>query len=265
MKTNRLLTSFFILLFPVFFISCIKTSNQSAGTTRMEVRLTDDPGTYDAVLIDVEKVEVNASSDTGAQSGWQEIAVPHPGIYNLLDFRNGIDTLLAAGDLPAGMIQQMRMILGNDNSVVINGVSYPLTTPSAQESGLKFNIHATLTAGIVYRLWIDFDAARSIVSAGNSGKLLLKPVIRTYTEAIGGSIKGFVLPEVAGPLAFAIQGADTLSTVPDSTGYYFFGGVDAGIWSIWLHPSDSTYHDTTLTVTVSDGTVTDAGTITLHQ
>jgi hypothetical protein len=245
-------------------ISCNKSTSRSTGTGQMEVRLTDDPSTYEAVYIDIQQVEVNVSSDTGTSSGWQPVPLLRPGVYNLLDFRNGIDTVLAAADLPAGTFSQMRMILGDSNSVVVNGQSYPLKTPSAQESGLKFNIHATLTAGIVYRLWIDFDAGHSIVATG-SGKYILKPVIRTYSAAIGGSIEGYVLPGVAQPEVFAIQGTDTLLALPDSTnGYYFFGGVAAGSWNLLFHTQDTLYVDTSASVTVNTGAVTDVDTVILR-
>jgi len=261
-KLSLLLVSLAAGLFIV--ASCNKSSNNS-GTGHLEVRLTDDPSVYDAVYIDVQKVEVNVSSDSGTSSGWQTIPLLRPGIYNLLNFRNGIDTVLAAADLPAGKLSQMRLILGDNNSVVINGQSFSLKTPSAQQSGLKFNIHTTLTGGIVYRLWIDFDAGRSIVSTGN-GDHLLKPVIRTYTEAIGGSIKGYVLPGVAKPQVWAVQGTDSLLALPDSaTGYYFLGGVNAGPWNLSFHAQDSIYRDTAFSVTVSTGVVTNAGTVTLQK
>ncbi|HVU57307.1 MAG TPA: DUF4382 domain-containing protein [Puia sp.] len=244
-------------------ISCNKNSS-SGGTGHLEVRLTDDPATYDAVYIDVQSVQVNVSSDTGTGSGWQTMPLLHPGVYNLLDLRNGIDTVLASADLPAGKLSQMRLILGSNNSVVIDGVSYALKTPSAQQSGLKFNIHTTLTDGIVYRLWIDFDASRSIVSTG-SGAYILKPVIRTYAEAVGGSIKGFVLPAAAHAQVWAAQGADTLLALPDSTGYYFIGGVNPGSWDLLLHAQGSSYKDTAFTVSVANGVVTNAGTVTLQE
>jgi hypothetical protein len=246
-------------------ISCNKSSSVETGTGYLEVRLTDDPATtYNAVYIDVQQVEVNVSVDTGVSSGWQPVPLIRQGIYNLLDFRNGIDTVLAAANFPAGTLSQMRLVLGDSNSVVVGGGSYPLTTPSAQQSGLKFNIHATLTSGIDYRLWIDFDASRSIVATG-SGKYILKPVIRTYSEAIGGSIKGYVLPAAARPEVWAIQGADTLLALPDSaTGYYFFGGVNGGAWSLLFHAQDTSYVDTTASVTVSTGVVTDADTVLLR-
>jgi len=267
MKTARFLLVLLTVLAvgSFIFLSCNKSSGSSSGgPSHLQVMLTDDPASYSAVYIDVQKVEVNVSSDSGTNTGWQTVNVLRPGVYNLLNFSNGIDTLLAAADLPAGNLSQMRLILGSNNSVVTNGQSYPLTTPSAQQSGLKFNIHSTLTAGIVYRLWIDFDASRSIVSAGNSGKYLLKPVIRTYTEAIGGSIKGYVLPSAAKPQVWAVMGADTVLALPDSvTGYYFFGGVSAGSWNLWFHAQDSIYKDTTFSVAVSTGAVTNAGTVTL--
>ena len=246
----------------LIFWSCNKSNSTGAGTGHLQVMLTDGPANYDAVNIDVEKVEVNVSSDTGTSNGWQTLNLLRPGVYDLLKFSNGIDTVLAAADLPAGTLSQMRLVLGGNNSVVINGQSYPLKTPSAQQSGLKFNIHSMLTAGIVYRLWIDFDANRSIVATG-SGAYILKPVIRTYSEAIGGSIKGYALPSAAKPQVWAIMGADTLMALPDSTGYYFFGGVTAGTWNLLLHAQDSTYRDTTFAVTVSTGVVTNAGTVTL--
>jgi hypothetical protein len=248
------------------FISCNKSSSSNnSGTGRLEVRLTDDPSPYDAVYIDVQKVEVNVSADTGTSSGWQTVPLLRPGVYNLLDFRNGIDTVLAAADLPAGKLSQMRLILGSNNSVVVDGQSYAMKTPSAQQSGLKFKINSTLTSGIVYRLWIDFDAGRSIVTTGN-GKYILKPVIRTYTEAIGGSIKGWALPGVAKPEVWAVQGTDSLLALPDSaTGYYFFGGVNAGSWNLTFHAQDTTYRDTAYSVTVATGVVTDAGKVNLEK
>jgi hypothetical protein len=147
----------------------------------------------------------------------------------------------------------------------VGGQSYPLTTPSGQQSGIKLNIHAALKAGVVYRLWIDFDASRSIVAAGNSGKYLLKPVIRTYAEAVGGSIKGFALPFAARPQVWAVQGTDSLFALPDSaSGYYFFGGVNVGSWKLMIQAQQPGYKDTVFFVPVTAGVVTNAGTVTLH-
>jgi hypothetical protein len=52
-----------------------------------------------------------------------------------------------------------------------------LTTPSADQSGLKLNTDMDVTGSQTADFVIDFDACKSIVSAGGSGKYLLKPVL----------------------------------------------------------------------------------------
>jgi hypothetical protein len=58
----------------------------------------------------------------------------------------------------------------------VDGVSYPLSTPSAEQSGLKLQVNATLEAGVVYTILLDFDANKSIVVTGNN-TYKLKPVV----------------------------------------------------------------------------------------
>ena len=261
MKTTRILWLAFTMVAAVIFFSCKKDK----GNSRLNVYLTDAPAAYDAVNIDVVSVEIK-STDDQSDNGWQQLTLAKAGVYNLLDFRNGMDTLLSSVELPAGKVSQLRLILGSNNSVVINGnsIPLPLQTPSAQQSGLKFNIHADLAEGVTYKVWIDFDAARSIVNTGNNN-YILKPVIRTFTEATSGAIKGIALPLAATPVASAISGTDTLSSIPDATGNYLIRGVPPGTWKVLIDANNS-YKDTTINnVNVVLGQVTNVGTVTLSQ
>lgn len=240
--------------------SC-KKDDAPAGTATMSIHLTDGPGNYDAVLIDVQQIEIY--SDAG---GSITVPLAHPGIYNLLDFRNGADTLLCRAQLPAGNISQMRLILGSNNSVIVDGVTYPLSTPSAQQSGLKLNIHQELIPNGSYHFWIDFDAGRSIVQKGN-GAYSLKPVIRTYTELTNGKIKGYVLPQAADAMVYAINGVDTFSAIPAADGYFLFCGLPEGDYTLWFDALNATnYQDSLmLHVPVTFGNINDVGTVTLTQ
>lgn len=258
MKKNIIRNSILTLSAIVFGLTACQKNNDQSNTSaksKLELRLTDAPGFYDAVNVDIQSIKINASASE--DSGWVDVPLLKPGVYNLLDFRNGIDTLLASVDIPAGQISQIRLILGSNNSVVVNGVTYPLNTPSAQESGLKLNVQTTLQAGILYRMWIDFDAMRSIVATGN-GKFNLKPVIRTYTEATGGTVQGIVLPAAAKATVMAVMGADTLYAVPSTTGFYRFAGVSAGNWNFYYKADTLTgYSDSSvLNVSVKTGVVT---------
>lgn len=252
-----------ILVSAAFFAGCNKDDNN--GSTRMQVYLTDGPAAFDAVYIDIKDVQVKYSTEE-SESGWQSLNLGRVGVYNLLDFRNGYDTLLAVATVPSGRINQIRLLLGTNNSVVLNGVAYPLTTPSGQESGVKLNIHADLVSDIDYKLWIDFDASRSIVLTG-SGKYMLKPVIRTYVDAITGGIKGTVSPVNSTAFVYVVRNTvDTVgSAIPDGLGKFMVRGIDAGNYTL-LYQGANSYRDTSKTnVTVVTGAVTDVGTQALTQ
>lgn len=231
----------------------------------MSVYLVDGPASFDKVYLDIQSVQVKATTDA-SENDWQSLNIGRKGIYNLLDFKNGLDTLLGTIVLPVGHISQVRLVLGTNNSVVIGGVSYPLTTPSAQQSGLKLNINADLVAGVDYRLWIDFDAARSIVQTG-AGSYILKPVIRTFTQAESGAIKGIVMPLDAKAWVYAIANvSDTISSTPAdaTTGAYMLRGIPAATYKVAFHATNGTYKDTTVAnVVVVTGASTTIGTITL--
>lgn len=263
MKNQFFATAMLVSASLLFLSACSKNETMSsAGNSKLSVYLTDDPAAYDAVNIDIKDIQVNTSTD--ANAGWQSLPVVRPGVYNLLDFRNGLDTLLASKELPAGRISQIRLVLGTNNSVVVKGTTYPLETPSAQQSGLKLNIQADLVADVEYRLWLDFDANRSIVTTG-SNKYILKPVIRTFTKATSGTIKGTALPLLHVKGVFAIQSTDTIAAaIPDAlTGVYVLSGLNAGTYNVAI-AGDGILKDTVVAnVAVKVGEVSNVGIITL--
>ncbi len=150
------------------FVACKKDADQ----TTLRIRLTDGPGDYQQVNVDIREIRVKTSQDTAE---WLSLQT-NLGIYNLLDFQNGIDTLLAYGPVPAVTLKEVRFILGPNNSVMLDSVLYPLETPSAQQSGLKVKIDKDLAQDI-NTILLDFDAAESVKAQGN-GTFKLHPVIR---------------------------------------------------------------------------------------
>ncbi len=186
----------------------------------------------------------------------------YPGVYNLLDFTNGLDTLLVEQELPAGTISQVRLVLGDNNQVKMNGEYYDIKTPSAQSSGLKLNLHAVLSEGLTYTLWIDFDAGRSIVEEGN-GTFLLKPVIRAYTEASDGAITGVVEPIEARPYVMVISANnDTTGTFADTiSGKFLIGGLNDGTYMINFKPIEEYMPVEMENVNVLKGEITEVDTV----
>jgi hypothetical protein len=256
-KSNKVLFTLMIIGSLITWLTAC--SDSETTTSKVEVWLTDSPGDYQEVNIDVVGVEVHVGDDD-TESGWISLPTTE-GVYNLLELTNGIDTLLGEIEVPAGKISQIRLILGNNNSIKVGGENHPLSTPSAQQSGLKLQVHQTLNAGITYKILLDFDVARSIVLTGN-GTYKLKPVIRTIAEAQDGAIKGIVLPKEATAAVYAIMNSDTLGTTfCDSTGHFLIRGLPSGMYKVSVDPSSDFQPTTKESVIVTLGIITDVGTI----
>lgn len=247
---KKIMFATFIGLLFLQFTSC--DSEKDNGKAHLTVRMTDAPANYDAVMIDVKSVEITGNGGTAV------LLNTNAGIYNLLDFSNGLDTMIASGDLEAGSVSQIRLILGTDNSVVVDGVVYPLSTPSAEQSGLKLQINQTFEAGVDYIILLDFDANQSVVLLGNNA-YKLKPVIRTINTAIIGSIKGSISPIGENVVVTATSNGVSYSSVTNANGAFLISGLPSGTYSITVTPALPLLPVTIASKTVVVGAATDLG------
>lgn len=248
MKNYRLLS--FAAAATLALASCAKNTNDdaSASAAKLEVRLTDAPGNFNAVVLDVQQVEVHVK-DENDPSGWQTLAFT-PQTVNVLDYVNGKSALLVSTDFAPGDLKEIRLLLGPASYVVnTDGQQYALKTPSGQTSGVKLKLpNVTLAAGSTYQLLLDFDVAKSIVERGNwkagndkKERYLLKPVIRLVAQSLRGGLRGTVNPAAARPQVLAIRaaltGPDTVSTFADASGAYQLNGLAAGTYQVQLFPT----------------------------
>lgn len=258
MKKLNLILSLFMLGF--IMNSCSNNDSKTASYP-IAIKLTDAPGPYDKVNIDLQGVEVTGSD------GKNVTLNVNKGVYNLLDLSNGKTALIASDNLNIAKIEQIRLILGPNNTVVIGGVSYPLSTPSAEQTGLKLQVHATLQAGILYSVLFDFDAYKSIVVTGNN-TYKLKPVIRNVETAMLGSIKGKIAPTGLA-LVTVVNATDptmTYSTpVNATTGEYLVVGLPSGTYNVTVTTGTIAVPKLTVinNVIVTGGLTTDMGIIAI--
>ncbi|SHO62056.1 DUF4382 domain-containing protein [Algoriphagus zhangzhouensis] len=249
---KKYISYFLTALTVIFAASC--TSDDSPGNldgkARVNFYLVDAPGDFDEVWVEVLAVRVkmddNSMDDDNSQGddddnydSWQEISYEGESqMVNLLDLTGANSLLLGTEDFEEGEIDQIRLILGTNNYVVKDGVESDLKTPSAQQSGLKIKIDQELEAGQTYDLIIDFDVAKSIVVAGNSGNINLKPVLRAYLQEAAG-ISGQILPIEAQMIEVtAVDGDDNYTTYVDENGNFKIQGLDSGTYSLVITPNE---------------------------
>lgn len=220
------------------------------GTGRvgtMHASITDAPACgFDEVNITVDRVRVNQSSAAAdGDGGWQEIVVSPAKRINLLNLTNGVLEELGQVSLPVGKYTQLRLVLvDNDtthplaNSVVPTGKpETALDTPSAQQSGLKIGVDIDVAEGKVADVVIDFDACKSVVQRGNSGKYNLKPVMTAIpvTSDAGLRVTGYVSPSIALPttqVSVQFNGQPVKATVPATDGKFTLMPLAAGTYDL---------------------------------
>src|SRR5690606_27471346 len=95
---NALKTSAFVMAATFFLYSCAedKPNELEPSYTDYEIRMTDAPGNFTEVKVHI--LQVRAHSDV---DGWIDLNT-NAGVYNLLDFANGVDTVIAKQSIPSG-------------------------------------------------------------------------------------------------------------------------------------------------------------------
>lgn len=232
------------VLFSAGLVSCSDddgaVDQKNGENAQVKFELTDAPGDYDEVNVEIVDVLVHSEASVEAEGadeeGWVSVGDVNTGVINLLDLTGGVTHLLAETELPAGKLNQIRLVLGGENSVVVDGTEYTLKTPSAQQSGLKLQVNEVLEADTEYTFLLDFDVDKSIVQPGNGeANYLLKPVIRVSTQE-AGAIIGSVHPTTHQALVVATNGSVTVSAYTDAEGKFKLSGLPAGTYMVTVTP-----------------------------
>ena len=275
LKTFRLILLSLLL---ISFFGCNDSDSESNAASleapTISIRLADTPGDFEKVNIDVIDVMIKMNDDSNDDNGWQSLDPINTGVHDLLELTGGLNVLLVDRfQIPAGELSQIRLVLGENNTVVIEGEEgetseeVDLKTPSAQQSGLKIKVNEELLPGFTYDFLLDFDVDKSIVIAGNSGNIILKPVIRASAIATSGIIEGNVSPSNIQTLAYVVlddmgtpetEDDEIISAYTDENGHFALWGVPGGTYVVILSPdSESDYEETMVEdVIVVNGEIT---------
>ena len=278
MKNNLSVIAVFFWIFFVLVGCDDKIDSTNNDNARIQIKLVDAPDErYEEVNIEIIDIQYNNSEDN---QGWisLEPVNGYPIEVDLTELVAGNNLLLADELIPSGSINQIRLVLSDNNSLLLEGEmnQIPLDTPSAQQSGLKLKLNTELEAGFSYTFILDWDVNRSIVKAGNSGKYNLKPVIRVNLEVNSGSIAGIVVGEVlddeiegpvplknVGVFIFTDKDVYVAATFTNENGKFLVQGLDKGNYILKIETLEYVDYESENSVMVNVGEVTDVGIIEL--
>jgi len=290
MKTLKisLVAASALVAFMLIFSACTKTGIDGSAGGKVSVFLTDGPGEFDSVFIDIQKVEVKIDNDSLHKKDddrckddddrddhqkrrddygeWVDISFT-PAIIDVLGLRNGVETKLGDANIATGTVRKIRITLGTQNRVVKNGVSSTLELRNETNNFLYVKLydkHRQRSADSTsVSVWVDFDVANSIYE--KDGKFYLKPVLRPFNNNNFGVVEGKVLPLAAKAVVRITNGAGFNGVaLPNREGKFKLRGLESGTYTVTVQ-GIAPYVDKVISnVVVTKGKETELGVITLQ-
>lgn len=291
MKTLKLtlVAASLVVAFMLIFSACTKTGIDASAGGKVSVYLTDGPGEFDSVFIDIQKVEVKIDTSSTHKNNddrckddddrddhqkrkddygeWVNINFT-PAIIDVLSLRNGVETKLGEANILAGTVRKIRITLGTQNRVVKNGVSSTLELRNETNNFLYVKLYdkhrQRLSDSTSVSVWVDFDVANSIYE--KDGKFYLKPVLRPFNNKNFGEVEGKVLPLEAKAVVRITNGTGFNGVaLPNRKGEFKLRGLESGTYTVTVQGLAPYVDKVISNVVVTKGKETELGVITLTQ
>ncbi|MFM1969887.1 MAG: hypothetical protein RL152_1264 [Bacteroidota bacterium] len=291
MKTLKisLIAASLLVAFMLIFSGCTKNGIDASAGGKVAVYLTDGPGEFDAVFIDIQKVEVKIDTSSAHKDNddrckddddrddhqkrkddygeWVDIKFT-PAVIDVLSLRNGVETKLGEANILTGTVRKIRITLGTQNSVVKNGVTSTLELRNETNNFLYVKLydkHRERNANNSnVSVWVDFDVANSIYE--KDGKFYLKPVLRPFNNKNFGEVEGKVLPLEAKAVVRITNGTGFNGVaLPNREGKFKLRGLESGTYTVTVEGLAPYLDKVISNVVVTKGKETELGVITLTQ
>jgi hypothetical protein len=186
---------YIIVTFVIIFggvTGCKENQTTASGSTdtNLVIQIHDAPflksgKNVTALNITVEKIEIIRSSDKE-----HIILSETPQSMDILSINANNPVVLSDTSVAPGLYDQLRLILSEENTITVDGETFPINISSGQQTGVKLNGPFDLPAGKLFKLDLDFDAPRSVIYNKGQG-YKLKPVITIVsTGTVVGNFRG---------------------------------------------------------------------------
>jgi len=291
MKTLKisLVAASLLVAFMLIFSACTKNGIDASAGGKVAIYLTDGPGEFDSVFIDIQKVEVKIDTNSNHKNNddrckddddrddhqkrkddygeWVNINFT-PAIIDVLGLRNGVETKLGEANIAAGTVRKIRITLGTKNRVVKAGVSSTLELRNETNNFLYVKLYdkhrQRMADSTSVSVWVDFDVANSIYE--KDGKFYLKPVLRPFNNRNFGVVEGEVLPLAAKAVVRITNGTGFNGVaLPDREGEFKLRGLEPGTYTVTVQGIPPYVDKVISNVVVTKGKETELGVITLTQ
>jgi len=211
----------------VSFTSCDKQDNNDGTHGALTVKMTDAPGDYAALNVEITKVDVYSES-----SGWVTIS-NESRIINVLELTNGAETTLAhSSSLEAGVYTKAKVFFGSANSIQIQSGGQHHSLDMGANGSVTIDIHAEVKAEAqaAAEVLLDFNVAESVAEV--NGVFTLQPTVTEISDpetGVSGQVHGVTIAAV-----MLSNGSVSYSGYTDANGHFLIRGIAAGSYSMTI-------------------------------
>jgi hypothetical protein len=211
----------------VSFASCDKQDVDDATGGGLTVKMTDAPGDYAALNVEITQVDVYSES-----SGWVTLT-NESRIINVLELTNGAETTLAhSSSLAAGVYTKAKVFFGSANSVQIQSGGQHHSLDMGAEGSVIIDIHAEVEAEAqaAAEVLLDFNVAESVAEVG--GVFTLEPTVTEIEDpetGVSGQVQGVAIAAI-----MLSNGSASYSGYTDANGNFLIRGLAAGTYSMTI-------------------------------
>lgn len=216
----------------------------------LKVHVSDAPypfGVMTAAEITFERVEARLLAEDDSESDFY-VLVEEPRTVNVLDLRGGVTELLAESEVPAGLVEQVRLEISAGRVTLADGRGFDLVVPDAEAGGLSLFLHPRARVGAkeTAELLLDVDIAETFgaipaaddAPPGIAG-FTFRPTLRVADLAGTGTLSGYVRGDAGTPddpaddealpdVDVRLEGAGTFRTATDASGEWRILGLPPG-------------------------------------
>lgn len=239
MKTLNLFSA--VALSGLMLASCKKDDDNNNGNNpanpqpaSFKVRMTDGPGEFSAMNMQVTKVEAYFIAEGQSSGSWRDLNSNSQSI-DVMELNNGEEMVMAYDNTAdAGMYSKLRITFGSENRLWLvgeeSGLGLSLGFTNTTEQQTEIQIDEQVSEHDQHEVLLDFNVAESVEHTGSS--YFVHPRIHEVEDEHTGA-RGRLMSSSRASILFESQDHQhTYHTYTNNSGQFLIRGMANGTYDM---------------------------------
>jgi len=180
----RFFRTYKTIIYSIFLLflmsSCSKEEvTETFETSLVNVKLKGTQSLFSKVNIEVLDIQFRVLEDETDPNAWVSLNTINRGVHDLTSLtQEHVMPLVDHEEVPSGFIYSIKIVLGDKNMLIKNGVEHVLDISSEIQNASVNIIEKQLNPNMLYEFTVEFDIDKSVLFTSD-GNANLNPKINT--------------------------------------------------------------------------------------